>query len=61
MGGKNKIMENCKVKMEIVDNEGKVIGTTTIECKTIKEVGELHGISMLDEVYNQLLSEINKS
>lgn len=54
-------MKNSKVKMEIIDNEGKVIGTTTIECKTIKEVGELHGISMLDEAYNQLLSEINKS
>lgn len=54
-------MKNCKVKMEIVDNEGKVIGTVTIECETIKVLNELHGVSGLDDAYNQLLLEINKS
>ena len=54
-------MENCKVKMEIVDNEGKVIGSTTINCETIKTLSELHNTSALDEAYYMLLKEINKS
>ena len=53
-------MKNCKVKMEIIDKEGNVIGTTIIECETIKTLKEYHFISALDEAYNQLLLGINK-
>ncbi len=54
-------MKNCKVKIEIVDNDSKVIGSIMINCETIKSLSEIHNISALDEAYHMLLKEIDKS
>lgn len=51
-------MEDYKVKIEIIDNKDKVVGSTTIDCKTIEELHDLHDTSMLDVAYYQLLLEI---
>ena len=52
--------QGLKVKMQIIDSEDNVIGSTTIDCETIKMLSEFHNVSALDEAYNMLLNETNK-
>lgn len=51
-------MEGYKVKIEIINEEGNAIGTITIGCETVKLLSELHGVSVLDKAYKELLDEV---
>ena len=49
-------MKNYTVKLEIVDANGKLV-SMKLDSNTIKEMKDLHNVSVLDETYNQLLNE----
>jgi len=53
-------MENTKVKMELINEDGKVIGTSTVATKDIDTLFQFHGISALDEAYDRLVAEIKE-
>ena len=52
-------MENYKLKMELIDDEGRVVSSVIIDCSQIKTLDKSFGINALDEVYNVLLNDAN--
>jgi len=54
-------MENIKVKIQIIGEEDKVLISSTINNSTIKAAKELHGVNILEDIYNSLLEDLEKN
>lgn len=54
-------MENIKVKIQIIGEEDKVLISSTINNSTIKTAKELHGVNILEDIYNSLLEDLEKN
>ena len=54
-------MENIKVKIQIIGEEDKVLISSTINNNTIKTAKELHGVNILEDIYNSLLEDLEKN
>ena len=54
-------MENLIVKLQIIGDDDKVLISSVISSNSIKSVKELHGISILDDVYNTLIEELENN
>jgi hypothetical protein len=54
-------MENIKVKIQIIGEEDKVLISSTINNSTIKTAKELHGVNILEDIYNSLLEDLEKT
>jgi len=50
-----------KVKIQIIGEEDKVLISSTIDSDTIKTTKELHGVNILEDIYNSLLEELEKN
>lgn len=51
-------MENLKIKIQILDEQNNVLISSTINNDSIKAVKELHGVNILDDIYNSLLEDL---
>ncbi len=54
-------MENLKVKIQIVGEDDKVLISSIINNDTIKTAKELHGVNLLEDIYNSLLEDLEKN
>ena len=54
-------MEKLKVKIQIIGEEDKVLISSTINNSTIKTAKELHGVNILEDIYNSLLEDLEKN
>ncbi len=54
-------MENLKVKIQIVGEDDKVLILSIINNDTIKTAKELHGVNLLEDIYNSLLEDLEKN
>ncbi len=54
-------MENLKVKIQIVGEDDKVLISSVINNDTIKTAKELHGVNLLEDIYNSLLEDLEKN
>ena len=48
-------MENFKVKLEVFDENEKLVGSVMVDSKQIKTLRELHGISALDQALDMFI------
>jgi len=53
-------MEKYKVKIEIIDDNNIVLGTSIIDSDIIKTSKQLFNVDCIVDVYNQLLFEIER-
>ena len=54
-------MENLKVKLQLIGEDNKVLISSTINNSTIKTAKELHGVNILEDIYNSLLEDLEKN
>lgn len=54
-------MENLKVKIQIIGEDDKVLISSIINNNTIKTTKELHGVNILEDIYNSLLEELENN
>ena len=54
-------MENLKVKIQIIGEEDKILISSIIKNDTIKTTKELHGVNILEDIYNSLLEDLEKN
>ena len=54
-------MENLKVKIQLIGEDNGVLISSTINNNTIKTVKELHGVNILEDIYNSLLEDLEKN
>jgi len=54
-------MENLKVKIQIIGEEDKILISSIINNDTIKTTKELHGVNILEDIYNSLLGDLEKN
>ena len=47
------------VEIKVIAADGKSI-SMTLDSDQIKQMNELHNVNILNETYNQIMSEINK-
>ena len=54
-------MENLKVKLQLIGEDNRVLISSTINNSTIKTIKELHGVNILEDIYNSLLEDLEKN
>lgn len=54
-------MKNLKVKIQIIGEEDKPLISSIINNDTIKTAKELHGVNILEDIYNSLLEDLEKN
>jgi len=54
-------MENLKVKLQLIGEDNRVLISSTINNSTIKTTKELHGVNILEDIYNSLLEDLEKN
>lgn len=54
-------MENIKVKLQLIGDDDKVLISSVINNDTIKTTKELHGVNILEDIYNSLLEDLEKN
>ena len=54
-------MKNFKVKIQIIGEDDKVLISSIINNNTIKTTKELHGVNILEDIYNSLLEDLEKN
>jgi len=54
-------MKNFKVKIQIIGDDNKVLKTSILNNTIIKTIKELHGVNILEDIYNSLLEELENN
>jgi len=54
-------MKNFKVKIQIIGDDNKVLISSILNNTIIKTIKELHGVNILEDIYNSLLEELENN
>jgi hypothetical protein len=50
-----------KIKLQLLDEQDKVLISSTVNEDTVEVAKVLHGVNMLDDIYNSLKEELKKT
>lgn len=50
-----------KIKLQLLDEDDNVLISSTVNEDTVEAAKELHGVNIIDDIYNTLKEELKKT